>query len=74
MIESLSGAEFKKQLREGRPKLGLFLNAHTVRRLRSSWHIAAMTGCWSIRSTDLWDMKRFRGCLQELRTAAQSRW
>src|SRR6266446_1059780 len=29
MIESLSGAEFKKQLREGRPKLGLFLNAHS---------------------------------------------
>jgi len=27
MIESLSGAEFKKQLREGRPKMGLFLNA-----------------------------------------------
>jgi len=27
MIESVSGAEFKKQLREGRPKLGLFLNA-----------------------------------------------
>src|SRR5436853_7201872 len=27
MIESLSGAEFKKQLREGRPKVGLFLNA-----------------------------------------------
>jgi 4-hydroxy-2-oxoheptanedioate aldolase len=25
----LSGAEFKKQLREGRPKLGLFLNAHS---------------------------------------------
>src|SRR2546423_9766828 len=29
MIESLSGTEFKKQLREGRPKLGLFLNAHS---------------------------------------------
>jgi 4-hydroxy-2-oxoheptanedioate aldolase len=29
MIESLSGAEFKTQLREGRPKLGLFLNAHS---------------------------------------------
>src|SRR5881396_981313 len=27
MIESLSGAEFKKQLREGKTKLGLFLNA-----------------------------------------------
>jgi len=27
MIDSLSGAEFKKQLREGRPKMGLFLNA-----------------------------------------------
>jgi 4-hydroxy-2-oxoheptanedioate aldolase len=25
----LSGAEFKKQLREGKPKLGLFLNAHS---------------------------------------------
>jgi 4-hydroxy-2-oxoheptanedioate aldolase len=29
MSEALSGAEFKKQLREGRPKLGLFLNAHS---------------------------------------------
>src|SRR5438552_3500452 len=29
MIESVSGAEFKKQLREGRPKLGLFLNSHS---------------------------------------------
>src|SRR5436309_10155962 len=29
MIESLSGAEFKKQLREGKPKLGIFLNAHS---------------------------------------------
>src|ERR671923_1032638 len=29
MIESLSGAEFKKQLREGRPKLGIFLNSHS---------------------------------------------
>src|SRR5271170_4014330 len=27
--EALSGAEFKKQLREGRPKLGLFLNSHS---------------------------------------------
>ena len=27
MIESVSGAEFKNQLREGRPKLGLFLNS-----------------------------------------------
>ncbi len=29
MVESLSGAQFKKQLREGHPKLGLFLNAHS---------------------------------------------
>ena len=29
MSEALRGAEFKKQLREGRPKLGLFLNAHS---------------------------------------------
>jgi 4-hydroxy-2-oxoheptanedioate aldolase len=29
MSEVLSGAEFKKQLREGKPKLGLFLNAHS---------------------------------------------
>jgi 4-hydroxy-2-oxoheptanedioate aldolase len=29
MIESVSGAEFKKQLRAGTPKLGLFLNAHS---------------------------------------------
>src|SRR5262249_61155859 len=26
---ALSGADFKKQLREGKPKLGLFLNAHS---------------------------------------------
>jgi len=29
MSEPLSGAEFKKQLREGRPKIGLFLNSHS---------------------------------------------
>jgi len=29
MSETLSGSEFKKQLREGRPKLGLFLNSHS---------------------------------------------
>jgi 4-hydroxy-2-oxoheptanedioate aldolase len=29
MSEVLSGAEFKKQLREGQPKLGLFLNSHS---------------------------------------------
>ena len=29
MIDALSGAEFKKQLREGRPKFGLFLNSHS---------------------------------------------
>jgi 4-hydroxy-2-oxoheptanedioate aldolase len=26
---TLSGADFKKQLREGKPKVGLFLNAHS---------------------------------------------
>ena len=29
MSESLSGAEFKKQLREGKPKMGLFINSHS---------------------------------------------
>jgi 4-hydroxy-2-oxoheptanedioate aldolase len=29
MSEVLSGSEFKKQLREGKPKLGLFLNSHS---------------------------------------------
>lgn len=29
MSEALSGAEFKKQLRDGQPKLGLFLNSHS---------------------------------------------
>jgi len=29
MNETLSGADFKKQLREGRPKIGLFLNSHS---------------------------------------------
>jgi 4-hydroxy-2-oxoheptanedioate aldolase len=30
MSETLSGAEFKKQLREGQPKIGLFLNSHSA--------------------------------------------
>jgi 4-hydroxy-2-oxoheptanedioate aldolase len=29
MANDLTGAEFKKQLREGKPKMGLFLNAHS---------------------------------------------
>jgi len=29
MTETISGAEFKKQLRAGHPKLGLFLNSHS---------------------------------------------
>src|SRR3954469_11131230 len=29
MTETLSGAEFKKQLRAGQPKIGLFLNSHS---------------------------------------------
>src|SRR5215467_5915608 len=29
MSESLSGAQFKAQLREGVPKLGLFVNSHS---------------------------------------------
>src|SRR5215475_9029464 len=29
MSDSISGAEFKKQLRSGSPKMGLFLNAHS---------------------------------------------
>src|ERR1700749_858075 len=29
MSEALSGAEFKKQLRAGTPKIGLFLNSHS---------------------------------------------
>jgi 4-hydroxy-2-oxoheptanedioate aldolase len=29
MSNSLTGAEFKQQLREGKPKMGLFLNAHS---------------------------------------------
>jgi 4-hydroxy-2-oxoheptanedioate aldolase len=29
MSQALSGAEFKKQLREGTPKLGLFVNSHS---------------------------------------------
>jgi len=30
MSETLSGAEFKKHLREGKPKIGLFLNSHSA--------------------------------------------
>lgn len=29
MSEPLTGAEFKKQLREGKPKMGLFINSHS---------------------------------------------
>ncbi len=29
MSESVTGTEFKKQLRTGTPKLGLFLNSHS---------------------------------------------
>ena len=29
MSDALSGAEFKKQLRDGKPKLGLFVNSHS---------------------------------------------
>src|SRR5262247_1368442 len=29
MSEALTGKEFKAQLREGRPKIGLFLNSHS---------------------------------------------
>src|SRR4030095_4110346 len=29
MSESLTGAQFKAQLREGRPKMGLFVNSHS---------------------------------------------
>jgi len=29
MNDTVSGADFKKQLREGRPKIGLFLNSHS---------------------------------------------
>src|SRR5437763_13364350 len=29
MSATISGADFKKQLRDGRPKLGLFLNSHS---------------------------------------------
>jgi len=29
MAEALNGAEFKKQLRAGSPKLGLFVNSHS---------------------------------------------
>ncbi|MFN7994072.1 MAG: aldolase/citrate lyase family protein [Bryobacteraceae bacterium] len=29
MTNALTGAEFKKELREGKPKMGLFLNAHS---------------------------------------------
>ena len=29
MSDVLSGAEFKKQLREGKPKFGLFINSHS---------------------------------------------
>ena len=29
MSQALSGAEFKKQLRAGHPKIGLFLNSHS---------------------------------------------
>ena len=47
---ALSGSEFKKQLRAGTPKMGLFLNAHSPP-WPSNCPIADTTGCWSIPST-----------------------
>ncbi len=56
MSEVLSGAEFKRELREGKPKLGIFVNSHSPQ-WRNSWPIAVTIGCWWIRNTDQWDTK-----------------
>ena len=61
MADVLTGVEFKKELREGKLKLDLFLNSHSLR-WRSSWRTAGTTGCWWIRSTDQWVMRKYRLC------------
>jgi len=50
MADALTGTEFKKQLRAGSPKMGLFVNSHSPQ-LPNNLRIADTTGCWSIPST-----------------------
>ena len=71
MSEVLSGKQFKAQLREGRPKFGLFVNSHSP--TVNNWRTAAMTGCWSTRSMDRWDTKPCQGCLEESKSVARYR-
>ena len=70
---TLSGADFKKQLREGKPKMGLFLNAHSTT-VAEQLGTAGTTGCWSIHSTARWATKNFLRCSPESRMAARSPW
>ena len=59
---TLTGAEFKKQLRAGTPKLGLFSELAQPDGGGATWRTAATTGCWWIRSTGRWATKSFRRC------------
>ena len=74
MSQSLSGAEFKKQLREGKPKMGLFINSHSptvVEQLAFSgydWLLGRHA------SMDRWATKPFRECSREFPMAARYRW
>ena len=61
MNASLTGAEFKKQLRDGAPKMGLFLNSHSPTVANSS-PTAATTGCSWTHNTGPWATKACRQC------------
>ena len=50
MSDSLTGAEFKAALRNNQPKMGLFINSHSVTAVEQL-ATAATTGCSSTRST-----------------------
>jgi hypothetical protein len=74
-VEKLTGAEFKKQLRAGRPKMGLFLNSHSptvAEQLAHSGYDWLL--CLSIPSTALWALKNFPRCSAESQAVAQNRW
>jgi hypothetical protein len=50
MSDAMSGADFKKQLREGRSKFGLFLNSHSPTVAEQLAHSGATTGSSSTRT------------------------
>ncbi len=70
MGEALSGAEFKKQLRAGKPKLGLFLNSHSP---TVAEQLAHSGYDWLLVDTQhgpMGFMRHFRPCWRESPAAA----